>query len=139
MSQISVCYVTWFVHYSLKFFTSRQCSCLECKPQLPMYQKKQCVKPFSISYNKYRNGLVSRKSLISLMYVASHLKTLFFFSKMNYTWVIFYNSCSHIYQFFDKRNIYKDFCNHTGLHIWSLSDSNRTRTPNHLVCKQTTI
>ena len=62
--------------------------------------------------------------------------TLIFFQQSE---LFFTTLCSHIYQFFDKRNIYQDFCNHTGLHIWSLSDSNRTRTPNHLVCKQTTI
>ena len=60
---------------------------------------------------------VSGKGLISSMYVKSHVKTLinFFSMKSSIPELFFTTLCGHIYQLFDKRNIYQDFCSHTGL------------------------
>ena len=60
---------------------------------------------------------MSRKRLISPMYVMSDLKTLMILfstkSSMTYNFCIVYLT-NLPYQFFHKRNIYQDFCNHTG-------------------------
>ena len=59
-----------------------------------------------------KNSLVSRKSLISLMYITSHLKTLInvFWTKSNiYTWEIFYNSLWSIFTNFVTKEIFINF------------------------------
>ena len=50
-----------------------------------------------------------------------HLKTLirFFSAKSSIPKLFFTTRCGRIYQFFDQRNIYQDFCNHTGLFKFS--------------------
>ena len=54
------------------------------------------------------------------MYVTSHLKTHIFFQQ-NQVYLSYFLQLSVVTftNFFDKRNIYQDFCNHTGLFKYS--------------------
>ena len=69
-------------------------SCLECKLQLPMLQKNQCVKPFSISlYKKCKKWLVVQKkfNFFDVCYVTFGIPVLHSFcmqSMRNLAWLL---------------------------------------------------